>query len=190
MKITAFQTHVALSTTFSLLAWLLLAPVAVAQQGGGRGPMHHGQGHDPSFQADRAVFHQLLARHDSIRREVTRLDNGVETLTESSDPETAAWIQEHVAAMARRVHERRPIRLRDPLFAELFRHADRIEIAVEDTEHGVRVRETSADPYVVQLIQAHAQVVSLFVKHGFAEAHRNHPAPPQLGAHLKKEATP
>jgi hypothetical protein len=39
------------------------------------------------------------------------------------------------------------------------------------------VKETSDDPYVVKLIQAHAEVVSLFIKNGFDEARRNHEVP-------------
>ena len=41
--------------------------------------------------------------------------------------------------------------------------------------------ETSEDPYVVRLIQAHAGVVSLFVKNGFAEARANHAVPAETG---------
>lgn len=39
------------------------------------------------------------------------------------------------------------------------------------------VTETSDDPYVVKLIQAHADIVSLIVNNGFSEAHRNHVVP-------------
>jgi hypothetical protein len=41
----------------------------------------------------------------------------------------------------------------------------------------VKVVETSDDPYTVKLIQAHAQVVSLFVEKGFPEAAKNHEVP-------------
>lgn len=56
--------------------------------------------------------------------------------------------------MLARVKDGRPIHRRDPLFAELFRFADRIEARYERTVRGVRVIETSQDPYVVKLIQA------------------------------------
>jgi hypothetical protein len=49
----------------------------------------------------------------------------------------------------------------------------------EFTPRGVRVVETSADPYVVKLIQAHADVVTLFVKNGRAEMMKNHDVPPR-----------
>lgn len=89
----------------------------------------------------------------------------------------AALIQKHVASMEKRVKDRRPIHLRDPLFAEIFEHAEKIQFVYEKTDKGMRVTETSADARVVQLIQAHAEVVSLFLKNGFDEVHRNHSIP-------------
>jgi len=46
----------------------------------------------------------------------------------------------------------------------------------------VRVTETSEDPYVVKLIQAHAKVVSGFVERGFVEAKKNPPIPDAKGS--------
>jgi len=123
----------------------------------------------------------MLQSHDQIRRKVKNVKNGVETLTESDEPKIAAKIQEHVAPMAQRVEQKRPIRMRDPLFAEVFRHADKIHLKYKKTAKGVRVVETSEDPYVVQLIQAHGGVVSLFVKNGFDEAWKNHEVPGAKG---------
>ena len=48
---------------------------------------------------------------------------------------------------------------------------------VEHTDHGVRVKETSDDAYVVKLLQEHAKVVSLFIKNGYPELPKNHAAP-------------
>jgi hypothetical protein len=145
---------------------------AATQAGPGRGPGwgRQGGGPDAQFAADRDVFHALLQSHDQIRRKVKNTKQGVETVTESDNPEIAAKIQEHVAAMAKRVEEKRPIHMRDPLFAELFQHADKIHLKYDQTSKGVRVVETSDDPYVVKLIQAHGGVVSLFVQNGFEEA--------------------
>lgn len=150
---------------------------ADGQPGFGFGGRGRGSANDPSFAADQEVIHFLLDHHDSIHRTLTERTDGVETLTESDDPHVAAKIREHVPAMALRVKERRPIRMRDPLFAEIFRHADKIEIAYENTDHGVRVVETSDDPYVVKLIKAHAAAVSQFAERGYAEAHENHAVP-------------
>jgi hypothetical protein len=143
---------------------------------GGRGRGRRGQ-NDPQFQRDRTVFQYLLANHKQIHREVKTLPNGVETVTESDVPQVAAAIQEHVAAMHRRVTKNQPIRLRDPLFAALFRNAQWTAMTVKATPKGVHVVVTSDKKIVVPLIQAHARVLSAFVKLGFAEARKNHAAP-------------
>ncbi|WP_237226798.1 DsrE family protein [Rubinisphaera sp. JC750] len=168
---------------------------------GGRGPQHGGpgqeghaggQGHgrDAQHAADRDVFHFLLEHHEQIRRKVTNRPDGVETVTESDNPDVTAKIQEHVGQMARRVHDGDPIRMRDPLFAELFRHADEIKINYEKTKQGVKVTETSTNPRVVQLIQAHAVVVSDFVERGFGEASKQHEVPGTKPTAEKQKSTP
>jgi len=149
-----------------------------AQQGFGRG-RGRGQWDDPRFIEDRKWFHFLLANREKIKRTITRTEEGVDTLTESDDLEVTAGIQIHVAAMHARVKEGRGIHMRDPLFREVFRHADKISMEITDTEKGVRVIETSDDPYVASLIQAHADVVSLFIENGHEEVQKNHAVPPQ-----------
>jgi hypothetical protein len=144
---------------------------------GGMGQRGQGRGGDAAMQADRDLFHELLTHRAEIRRTVKPIDGGVETLTESDNPAVATAIRKHVGSMKKRVEGANPIHLRDPLFAEVFRHAEKIEFAYEKTKQGVRVVETSDDPYVAKLIQAHAEVVSLFLKNGFDEVHKNHAVP-------------
>ena len=172
--------------TFTLvacaLALALCSADVFAQRGPGAGRGRGGPGYrggrgDSQFAVDRDVFHFLLANGDKIRREVKTLKDGVETITESDDPEVAGKIQEHVAAMYVRVETPSPIHMRDPLFAEIFRNTDKIVMKFEETEKGIKAIETSKDPYVAKLIQEHAKVVSLFVKNGFEEAHKNHAVP-------------
>jgi uncharacterized protein len=151
-----------------------------AGHGRGHGRMHgRGMGRGPGteMRKDQDVFHFLLEHHAEIQRSVKRLENGVETLTESDNPEVAAKIQEHVAAMHERIKEGRGFRFWDELFAAIFQKYASIKMTVENTKKGVKVRETSEDPVAVALIQAHAEVVSRFVAHGFDEAHKNHPVP-------------
>jgi hypothetical protein len=136
-----------------------------------------GMAMDDDHRADMEMFHFLLDHREAIERTINELPDGVETLTESDDPEIAAAIREHVRAMYTRLDEERPIHRRDPLFAEIFEHADQIEMTMEETEHGLRVRETSSDPYVAKLIQSHARVVSAFIDNGYAEMRQNHPVP-------------
>lgn len=134
-------------------------------------------GPGPEMRADQEVFHFLLDHHAEIRRSVKRLDNGVETLTESDNKEVATKIQEHAVSMHRRIKDGRGLRFWDELFVAIFQKHASIKMTVEKTEKGVKVVETSDDKAVVILIQAHAEVVSQFVAHGFDEAHKNHPAP-------------
>lgn len=151
---------------------------APARPNSGRGS-GRGQWDDPRFNEDRKWFHFLLDNRARIRRTIEQLPDGVETVTESDDPEVAAGIQTHVAAMHVRLKEGRGIHLRDPLFREVFHHADEIHMKIEDIENGVRVTETSDDPYVASLVQAHAHVVSKFIEHGHDEVRKNHDVPPR-----------
>jgi hypothetical protein len=163
---------------------LLIALIATAPafgQGGGGCPCMKGQGPgmaaDAGHATDMQLFHQLLDRRTEITRQVVLRTDGIETVTESSNPEITRLLQTHVTSMLARVEDGRPIHLRDPLFAELFRHADRIDAKHEATARGVRVVETSTDAYVVKLLQAHAEVVSKFLANGRPEMMKNHPVP-------------
>lgn len=138
-----------------------------------------GQWADPRFIEDQKVFQLLLDNRRKITRTVTRLPNGVQTITESDIPDVASGIQTHVASMHTRAREQRGIHLRDPLFREVFQHADRISMEITNTDKGVHVTETSDDPHVVALVQAHADVVSRFIEHGHDEVRRNHAVPSQ-----------
>lgn len=160
------------------LSALLIGLVATPTVGqGGRG--HRGMMDDGTHGADMGVFHQLFDHRMEIRRQVILRQDGIETTTESTNPVVTRLLQTHVESMLARVKEGRPIHRRDPLFAELFRYADRIEATHEPTPGGVRVIETSRDPYVVKLLQAHAEVVSGFIANGRSEMMKNHPLPPR-----------
>ncbi|MCA9060233.1 MAG: hypothetical protein KDA85_17110, partial [Planctomycetaceae bacterium] len=145
----------------------------------GRRGMGQGHGHadDDQHEKDHQDFFYLLERRDAIRREVRNLPNGIETVTESDDQDVAARIQVHVESMYDRVENGNPIRMRDPLFREIFANAEKITMDVEHTDHGVLVRETSEDPHVVKLLQEHAQVVNLFIRNGYQELPKNHAIP-------------
>jgi hypothetical protein len=158
----------------ALLIGVISAVPAVGQGRGGRGMMG-----DATHAADMQVFHQLFDHRAEITRQVVKRESGIETVTESTNPEVVRLLQTHVESMLARVREGRPIHRRDPLFAELFRYADQIKATHEMTRDGVRVSETSEDPYVVKLLQAHADVVSAFIANGRSEMMKNHPLPPR-----------
>ena len=157
-----------------LLIAMSTATPSFAQGGRGRGMMG-----DASHGADMQLFHQLFEHRAEISRYVITREDGIETLTESRNPEVTRLLQTHVASMLARVKEGRPIHQRDPLFVELFKHADRIEARQQPTAGGVRVIETSKDAYVVKLLHAHAEVVSAFLANGMSEMMKNHPVPPR-----------
>ena len=170
-----------LLTGIAVAALLGATVVAADPQKGpppGKGPGGKGGG---AMAHDRDVFHFLLEHHKDIKRTVKKLDNGVETLTESDRPEVAAKIQEHVPAMEKQMKEGHAVRHWDPLFVEIARHARKITMKIEKTKKGVKVNSTSDDPRAVKLIQAHAEVVSKFVEKGFAEAHKEHRVPTESG---------
>jgi hypothetical protein len=154
---------------------IVLLTVSPALSQGHHG--HHGMRGDSAHAADMQVFQQLFDHRSEITRHVVLRSDGIETVTESTNAEVTRLLQTHVTAMLARVKERRAIHQRDPLFAELFRYTDRISAKYEATPDGVRVIETSADPYVVKLLQAHAEVVSAFIANGHAEMMKNHPLP-------------
>jgi hypothetical protein len=164
-----------LSAAFGITLGLMASIPSAFAPPLGKGPM--GKGKDASHAEDMAVFHYLLDNREHINRKVKKLDNGVETLTESDKPEIAAKIRNHAEAMDKRIKEGRPIHLRDPLFRAVFENAKKITMTVEKTDKGVQVKEVSDDPYVAKLIQAHAEVVSGFIANGYAEMRKNHVVP-------------
>jgi hypothetical protein len=156
---------------------LLIALIAVTPVFGRGGRGGGGMMHDGAHAADMQVFHQLFDHRTEIARHVVMRPDGVETVTESTSPEVTRLLQTHVTSMLARVKDGQPIHRRDPMFAELFRHADKITAEYEATTRGVRVVETSNDSYVVKLLQAHADVVSAFIANGRSEMMKNHPVP-------------
>jgi intracellular sulfur oxidation DsrE/DsrF family protein len=170
--------------TLALLAVSATADDPPRGKGAGKG-MGKSRGPDATLRADQEDFHYLLERHADIRRTVKNTAAGVETLTESDDPQVAARLKKHVAAMKKRMESGRGLRWWDPLFAAMFQEHAKVRMEIRETGGGVAVMETSDDPRVVPLIQAHAGVVSLFVKHGFEEAGKSHAvpsAPPRVSA--------
>ncbi len=144
--------------------------------GMGRG-MGRGRMGDPQHAKDHQDFFYLIEHRDDTRRTVKNISNGVETLTVSDVKDVATMIKTHVEAMYDRMEHANPIRMRDPIFREVFANAKKIKLKIEHTDHGVRVKETSDDAYAVKLVQEHAKVVSLWIKNGYAELPKNHAAP-------------
>jgi hypothetical protein len=144
--------------------------------GRGMGP-GAGMGGPGNMREVMGVFHQLLTDHAQIQRTVQEVDDGVVTVTTSKNPVVTALIRTHAAQMKTRLEKGQPVRRWDPLFVEIFKHADKIDLKIDEVAGGVRVTETSEDPQVVPLIRQHAQTVSQFVARGWDRAHEATPLP-------------
>jgi hypothetical protein len=136
------------------------------------------EGMGPEMMEDMRPIRDMLMNHEQIERRVEDIPGGVKTWTTSADPEIAGAIQKHVRQMHERLKEDKPIRQMDPLFREIFKHADKIDMQIEDLENGVLVVETSEDPQVVKLIRQHAhRAVSEFAEQGMQRAMEPTPLP-------------
>ena len=154
------------------------------RHGGGKGAGMSGgcrRGGDQNvMQAMRALVHDY--RQDIVR-EIEDIPNGVATTTRApKNPAAVEALQRHVDEMKGLLEDGGRIRGWDPLFSEIFDHAEEIEVAIEVLDDGVRVVETSPNPEVVKLIRAHARKVSDFVARGPAAVHEPTPLPEDYGA--------
>lgn len=132
------------------------------------GPMAMAQAgqHDAAFAADMNLVHEMIGNHDRITRKVTRLPNGIKTVTESDDPRTAQAIKAHVASMEQRLKDGREFNLFSRTLPVLFANRDKIRTQVQTTDKGVIVTQTSSDPTVVAALQAHAAEVTELAQEG------------------------
>lgn len=136
------------------------------------------QNRQPRHRHDQSVFHRLLEHHDRIARSLTLLPNGITATTTSDDPDLVALLHDHVTQMHSRMQEGFGLRKWDPAFVEIFAQADKVEMDVTLLPNGVRIVETSDDPNVVKLIQAHGAGINGFVEKGGAAASQATPLPP------------
>ncbi len=131
------------------------------------------------MQTARALVHD---HRQEIERRVEEVENGVVTVTRAPASAAAAQaIARHVSEMKQLLENGGRVRMWDPLFRELFGHADEIALEIEELEDGLRVTETSDDPEVVKLIQAHARKVTEFIERGPAAVHEETPLPKGYG---------
>jgi hypothetical protein len=132
------------------------------------GPANGGVRHDSAFFADMRLVHALLLNHDKIKRSVTKLSNGIRTVTESDDPQVAQLIKAHVASMARRLQNGSEFNVASHTLPTIFQNAAKIRTRIQQTPRGVIVTQTSDDPATVTALQRHASEVDDLVQGGMA----------------------
>lgn len=138
---------------------------AMGGMGRGMGPGGMAGG-DPAFAADMQIVHELVTNNRAITRTVEHLPNGIRTLTESSSPAIAGYINAHVASMEKRLEAGELFNLFSHTLPEIFDGWDRIDARFEYTATGVTVIQTSDDPALVAALQAHAAEVTELVDEG------------------------
>jgi len=143
---------------------------------GGRGPMAGATAmltkQDAGSAADMSLVHDLLMNHTRIKRTVTKLPNGIRTVTESDDPKVAQAIKAHVASMSQRLKDGREFNIFSATLPVLFENRDKISSVVEVTENGSIVTRTSNDAKVVAALQGHAAEVTELAQEGMAAMRR------------------
>ena len=146
----------------------------MAGMGPGMGPGMAGMRGDSAAAVIMPIVHDLMRQHQKLRRTVTNLPNGVRTLTESDDSAMVAQLRAHVETTGHLVAQSRDLLVppASPVLHALLRNGARIVRTVTPTPRGVTVTETSSDPSVVALLQAHAAEVTALVDGGMAAMHQ------------------
>ena len=145
---------------------------------------------DGGSSADMDVVHDLLMSHQSIRRTVTRLPNGIRTVTESDDPRVAQAIKAHVASMSQRLADGREFNIFSTTLPVIFENRDKIRSEVVMTATGAIVTRTSADPKLVAALQGHADEVSELAQQGMVAMRRGMMSRMAMGPRGPRGAAP
>jgi len=144
------------------------------------GQYRFGRGSDEAHKQDQALFKQLLEQHTELTRESVKLENGLQAITYSDNPQLVKILQQHVVGMEKRFANGRAIRSWDPLFAALFEFKDQINMHYRMEKNGVSVTLTSDDPKLIELIHCHDLTLHGFVDRGFAAGGEESPKPDWL----------
>jgi len=127
---------------------------------------------DSESAADVGLVHELLVNHDKIKRTVTKLPDGVKTITESDDPQVAQAIKAHVASMSQRLQDGREFNIFSATLPVLFENKDKIRSTVTMTEHGAVVMRTSSHATDVAALQGHAGEATELAQEGMMAMRR------------------
>lgn len=140
--------------------------------GMGSGPVGMLTTQDANSATDMGIAMNLVHENTKIKRTVTRLPDGIKTVTESDDPKIAQDIKAHVASMSGRLAEGKEFNIFSTTLPVIFDNAKNIKSTVEYTAKGAVVTRTSKDPKVAAALQAHAVEVTELVQEGPVAFHR------------------
>ena len=153
-----------------------MGPSMLGQMGSGMmgmGPGMMGMNGGSATAAEHSDIRDLFFNHESIKRTVTNLPDGIRTVTESDDPQVAATIKKHVAEMGKRVEEGRDpgLPIESSALHSILRGKDKIKSTYEVTEKGIIVVQTSTNASAVKALQDHAAEVTDLAQRGMVAAH-------------------
>jgi hypothetical protein len=154
------------------------------QMGMGKGGGHMGgggmgMGMGGGGRSEMATIHNLVDNRHDIQRIVNMTDDGISSTTWSENEKVSAWIKQHVAEMSALLESSGRIRQWDDLFVKVFdmRDSHTMEYHERDDGMGVVVEQYGINKCAIGLVQAHAKVVSAFIREGYDEVHKNHNVP-------------
>jgi len=153
-----------------------------SMMGRGMGPSAMLTKQDANSATDMGLVMDLVHNNTKIKRTVTKLPDGITTVTESDDPKVAQSIQAHVASMAGRLKDGREFNLFSTTLPVIFDNADKTRSMIKMTDKGAIVTRTSTDAKLVAAMQAHAGEVTELVQGGPAAFHRGLSARMAMGS--------
>ena len=124
----------------------------------------------------RDVIHGLFDAHDKFKRVVKQTDDGYVSKTTSDDPDAVKLIQTHLRQMEERLKKGLMVRRWDPAYEEFVNHYDDIEIKITNIKNGVSIEAIGKTENAKKVARNHAKIISNFVKRGWKEHDRRHPA--------------
>jgi len=123
--------------------------------------------------AETAEMQTLFRNFTLIEREVSNLENGIYTVTTTSDPDTFNALVSHVTGMIARVeaNDDPQVIIQSPTLDVFFMRGENIETEIEVIENGIAVTQTSSDQELVAALHRHAAEVSDMVDRGMQAVH-------------------
>jgi len=115
----------------------------------------------------------LFRNFETITREVEKLENGIRTVTHSTDADVMKTLVSHSVGMIDRVKRKDDpkIMIQSPTLDAFFLQGDEIESTIEVTENGLVITQTSENAQVVEALQTHAAEVTAMTDRGMEAVH-------------------
>lgn len=154
--------------TAGVVAALAMSNMVANAQGPGRG---RGMPEEA-----RNAIHGLFEAHAKFHREVKKTEKGYLSKTTSKDPAAVKLLQTHVKQMENRLKQGMMVRRWDPAYEEFVRYYDEIEIKITNIENGISITAVGKTAEARKVARNHAGIISKFIKNGWSEHDKRHPA--------------